>query len=181
MNVQEITLGGGCFWCIEAVFQNVKGVMAVESGYAGGHVINPTYEQICTKTTGHAEVAKISFDATIISLVEILEIFWIVHDPTTPNRQGNDVGPQYRSAIYYHNEEQKNIVEKSLQAIEEAGVWENPIVTEIAALHNYSKAEDYHQNYYRKVGNRNPYCTYVISPKVEKFKKLFRQYLVEAE
>jgi len=172
-NMQQATFGGGCFWCTEAVFQDLKGVQSVESAYSGGHVDNPSYEQICSKTTGHAEVIRINFDANVITYQELLEIFWVTHNPTTPNQQGNDKGPQYRSVIYYHDDEQKAIAEASMQAATEAGVWDAPIVTEIAPLINYFPAEDYHQNYYKKVGARNPYCTFVISPKVAKFKKLF--------
>jgi len=176
-NIQIATLGGGCFWCVEAVYQDLKGVLKVESGYSGGHVENPTYEQICGKQTGHAEVIQITFDAAIISYQELLEIFWVTHNPTTPNQQGNDKGPQYRSVIYYHDKVQKELAEKSMDAASEAKIWDDPIVTEIAPLINYFAAEDYHQNYYKKVGTRNPYCTYVIAPKVEKFKKLFGEKL----
>lgn len=175
--MQQATFGTGCFWCTEAIFQDLKGVHHVESGYSGGHVENPTYEQICAKQTGHAEVVRIDFDETIISYADLLEIFWRTHDPTTPNRQGNDVGPQYRSAIFYHDEQQEQIALASKQAVEEIQLWPNPIVTEISSLINYYPAEDYHQNYYKRVGARNPYCTFVVSPKVEKFKKLFAEKL----
>ena len=171
--IQQATFGTGCFWCTEAIFQELKGVQSVESGYAGGHVEHPTYEQVCAKTTGHAEVVRIVFDADVISYQQLLEVFWVSHDPTTLNRQGNDVGPQYRSAIFYHDAEQQAIALASQKAVEEAGVWDDPIVTEITALNNYFPAEEYHQNYFKRVGARNPYCVYVVSPKVQKFKKLF--------
>lgn len=176
--LETATLGGGCFWCVEAVYQDVKGVERVVSGYAGGHVENPTYQQVCTGRTGHAEVAQITFDPDVISYEEILYIFWRVHDPTTLNRQGNDVGPQYRSAIFYHNEEQKAIAECSLAETEAAKVWPNPIVTEIAPLDTFYEAEDYHQNYYRN-NPYQPYCMYVIDPKVRKFRKSFQERLKE--
>ncbi len=176
--LETATLGGGCFWCVEAVYQDVKGVERVVSGYAGGHVENPTYQQVCTGRTGHAEVAQITFDPDVISYEEILYIFWRVHDPTTLNRQGNDVGPQYRSAIFYHDEEQKAIAERSLAEAEAAKVWPNPIVTEIAPLDTFYEAEDYHQNYYRN-NPYQPYCMYVIDPKVRKFRKSFQERLKE--
>lgn len=176
--LETATLGGGCFWCVEAVYQDVKGVERVVSGYAGGHVENPTYQQVCTGRTGHAEVAQITFDPDVISYEEILYIFWRVHDPTTLNRQGNDVGPQYRSAIFYHNEKQKETAERSLAEAEAAKVWPNPIVTEIAPLDTFYEAEDYHQNYYRN-NPYQPYCLYVIDPKVRKFRKSFQERLKE--
>jgi peptide-methionine (S)-S-oxide reductase len=166
------TFGAGCFWCVEAIYQRVSGVMDIESGYAGGHVINPTYKQVTTGRTGHAEVVRITFRPDIISFEELLEVFWHTHDPTTLNRQGADVGTQYRSAIFYHNEEQKQIAEASLKKTDESNLWDDPIVTEITELSNYSTAEDYHQNYF----NNNPnagYCSIVIAPKVQKFKKKF--------
>jgi len=171
------TLGTGCFWCTEAIFQDLEGVKSAESGYAGGHVENPTYEEVCAKTTGHAEVIKITFDPSVISFEELLEVFWRTHNPTTLNQQGNDVGPQYRSAIFYHNEEQKAIAEKSLKEADAINIWPDPIVTEITAFTNYYKAEDYHQEYYDRVGTRNPYCVYVVKPKVDKFKKQFKDKL----
>jgi peptide-methionine (S)-S-oxide reductase len=170
--LEKATLGAGCFWCIEAIYQDVKGVHKVESGYAGGHVADPTYRQVCTGTTGHAEVAQITFDPDVISFEDILTIFWRTHDPTTLNRQGADVGPQYRSAIFYHNEEQKRIAEKSLAETDTSGLWPNPIVTEIAPLDTFYVAEDYHQNYYNDNANQ-PYCRVVIDPKVRKFRKEF--------
>lgn len=167
------TLGGGCFWCLEAVYLDVRGVYRVVSGYAGGHVPNPTYEQVCTATTGHVEVVQVHFDPKVISYEELLEIFWRIHDPTTPNRQGNDVGPQYRSAIFYHDDAQRATAEKSREQIAAAGLWTNPIVTEITPLDVFYEAETYHQDYF----NRNPfqpYCQYVIDPKVRKFRKQFQ-------
>jgi peptide-methionine (S)-S-oxide reductase len=175
---EEATLGAGCFWCVEAIFQRVKGVLHVESGYSGGTVTNPTYEQITTGRTGHAEVIRLAFDPTIISYETILEVFWHTHDPTTLNRQGADVGPQYRSVIFYHDETQKNIAEASKSHTQESGLWDNPIVTEISPLINYYKAENYHQNYF----NNNPnggYCSIVIAPKIAKFKKDFPHLLID--
>jgi len=169
-NTAQAILGGGCFWCTEAIFQDLKGVQGVESGYSGGHVDNPTYEQICGKETGHAEVIKITYDPTIISYEDLLEVFWSTHDPTTPNQQGNDKGPQYRSAIFYETEDQKAIAEKSLADTDASDLWPNPIVTEVSPLINYFPAEQGHQNYFKRIGNQNPYCTYVINPKVAKFK-----------
>jgi peptide-methionine (S)-S-oxide reductase len=171
--LETATLGTGCFWCTEAIFSQLKGVHSVVSGYSGGHVENPTYEEVCAKTSGHAEVVRIEYDPEVISYEELLEVFWRVHDPTTPNRQGNDVGPQYRSAIFYHNDQQKEIAERSFLDTDESDLWPDPIVTEISPLENYYPAEDYHQKYYERIGTRNPYCTYVISPKVNKFKKEF--------
>ena len=175
-NLEKATLGAGCFWCIEAIYQDVKGVHKVESGYAGGHVANPTYRQVCTGTTGHAEVAQITFDPDVISFEDILTIFWRTHDPTTLNRQGADVGTQYRSAIFYHNEEQKRIAEKSLAETDASGLWPNSIVTEIDPLATFYVAEDYHQNYYNDNANQ-PYCRVVIDPKVRKFRKEFKDRL----
>ncbi|MGA1198940.1 MAG: peptide-methionine (S)-S-oxide reductase MsrA [Candidatus Latescibacterota bacterium] len=175
-NVEVATLGAGCFWCVEAVFQDVKGVHKVESGYTGGHVENPTYKQICTGTTGHAEVAQITFDPTVISFEDILMIFWHTHDPTTLNRQGNDAGTQYRSAIFYHNEKQKEIAEKSKAETEASDLWPNPIVTEITLLDVYYPAEDYHQNYFNN-NPYQPYCMMVVNPKVQKFRKSFGEWL----
>lgn len=168
------TFGAGCFWCVEAVFQQVEGVLKVTSGYCGGHVINPTYEQIGSKTTGHAEVAQLVFDPSKISFDELLEIFWQTHDPTTLNRQGNDAGPQYRSAVFYHSAEQKAKAEQYKAALDKSGAFNNPIVTTIEAYKNYSEAENYHQNYYNLNKNSNPYCYYVIKPKLDKFEKVFK-------
>jgi peptide-methionine (S)-S-oxide reductase len=176
-NFELATLGTGCFWCTEAVFDTLKGVESVFPGYSGGHVVNPTYEQICEKTTGHAEVVQIKFDPTVISFEELLEVFWRTHNPTTPNQQGNDVGPQYRSAIFYHDENQKAIAEKSLQEADASDLWPDPIVTEMNPLEKFYQAEDYHKDYMARVGDRNPYCTFVVKPKVEKFKKEFKDKL----
>ena len=172
-NIAEATLGGGCFWCTEAVFQDLNGILSVESGYAGGHIENPTYEQICSKTTGHAEVIRITYDNTIISFEELLEVFWATHNPTTPNQQGNDKGPQYRSVIYYADENEKLVAEKSLADTDATDLWPDPIITEISPLINYYAAEQGHQNYFKRIGNQNPYCTYVINPKVAKLKAKF--------
>lgn len=171
------TLGGGCFWCIEAVYQELNGVLKVESGYSGGHVSNPSYREVCTGTTGHAEVAQITFDPAVVSFQEILEVFFTVHDPTTLNRQGNDVGTQYRSAIFYHSPEQKAIAEAAKKAASE--LWDDPIVTEITPFDKFYKAEDYHQNYY-KDNRYQPYCVYVVGPKVEKFRKKFHEKLKQS-
>ena len=164
------TLGGGCFWCVEAVFQRIKGVLSVEPGYAGGDIKNPTYKQICTGNTGHAEVAKIEFDPEKITYSQILNVFWQSHDPTTLNRQGNDVGTQYRSVIFFHDESQREIAEKSKIDANKSGYWDNKIVTEITLLNNYYDAEDYHDNYYNNNPNQ-PYCLFVIKPKLDKLEK----------
>lgn len=170
--VEEATLGAGCFWCVEAIFQRVVGVLSVESGYSGGSVKNPTYRDVTSGNTGHAEVIRIGFDPDIVSYETILEVFWHTHDPTTLNRQGADVGTQYRSVIFYHDEKQREIAEYSKELTGKSKLWNDPIVTEISPLINYYRAEDYHQNYY----NNNPnagYCSIVIAPKVAKFKKDF--------
>ena len=164
------TLGGGCFWCLEAVFQDLRGVERVESGYAGGRVPNPSYEQVCTGTTGHAEVVQVAFDPEVLSFRDLLQIFFEIHDPTTLNRQGADVGTQYRSAIFYHSPEQKAAAEKVIAELNAAGVWPAPIVTEVVPLTAFYPAEKYHQEYYRRNPNQ-PYCRAVISPKVDKFRK----------
>lgn len=175
-NYSIATLGAGCFWCVEAVFQRIEGVVFVESGYTNGHVKNPTYEQVCSGTTGHAEVARIYFDDSKVSFREILEIFFKTHDPTTLNKQGNDIGTQYRSGIYYHNEEQKKVAEEMRKIIDESGIYSNKVVTEIVKIDNFSVAEDYHQNYYNDNKNQ-PYCSFVISPKIDKLEKLFKEKL----
>jgi peptide-methionine (S)-S-oxide reductase len=167
-----VTLGGGCFWCLEAVYRELTGVEKVESGYSGGTVPNPTYEQVCTGTTGHAEVVQVTFDPAIISFREILEVFFSIHDPTTLNRQGNDVGTQYRSAIFYHSEEQKSIAEAMIRELDEAGHWGTPIVTEVTPFTTFYRAEDYHQEYYQN-NSRQPYCQVVIAPKLAKFRKQY--------
>lgn len=174
-NTEYALLGGGCFWCVEAVYQRLKGVIHVESGYAGGHVKNPPYREICTKTTGHAEVILIKFDPQITSYKEILEVFFRTHNPTTLNQQGNDIGPQYRSAIFYYNERQQQIAE-SIKKDYAPKFWDDPIVTEITAFTNYYPAEDYHQNYFNN--NRlQGYCVFVVQPKVNKFVKEFKEML----
>jgi peptide-methionine (S)-S-oxide reductase len=173
-NAKEVaTLGGGCFWCLEAVYDDLIGVESVVSGYAGGHVANPTYEQVCAKNTGHAEVVQVAFDPNVITFREILEVFFTIHDPTTLNRQGNDVGPQYRSVIYYHDETQKEIVEAVIAEFNTAQIWPDPIVTEVEPLDVFYVAEDYHQNYFQK-NPYQPYCQVVVAPKVAKFRKRFR-------
>ncbi len=170
------TLGAGCFWCVEAVFQDLRGVEKVVSGYAGGKVQNPTYEQVCSGTTGHAEAVQISFDPQVISFAELLEIFWRTHDPTTLNRQGADVGTQYRSAIFYHSEAQKIIAEQSKRDANASGLWPDPIVTEIAPFTSFYPAEGYHQNFFLENPNQ-PYCRMVIDPKIRKFRKEFQERL----
>ncbi|MGY5858017.1 MAG: peptide-methionine (S)-S-oxide reductase MsrA [Candidatus Thorarchaeota archaeon] len=168
-----ITLGTGCFWCTEAVFQQLKGVKSVVSGFSGGHVENPSYEQVISGGTGHAEVCQIEFDPEQISFEDLLEVFFETHDPTTLNRQGNDVGPQYRSAIFYHTEQQRETAERVKSKADNSGKWKNPIVTEITAYDKFYPAEDYHQNYFRNNPNQG-YCRYVIAPKVQKFEKVFK-------
>jgi peptide-methionine (S)-S-oxide reductase len=172
------TFGAGCFWCVEAVFQDLKGVYKVESGYTGGSVKNPSYKEVCNGTTGHAEVIQIRYNPNEISFEELLEVFWEVHDPTTLNRQGNDVGTQYRSAIYYHNDEQKNTSESYKKRLNDEQVFPNPIVTEISPADTFYVAENYHQDYFNQNGEQ-PYCAFVIKPKVEKFKKVFKEKLKE--
>ena len=170
--IAHATLGGGCFWCLEAVFQELEGVQEVRSGYAGGHVANPTYEQVRAEETGHAEVVQLAFDSEQVTFREILEVFFAIHDPTTPDRQGNDVGPQYRSVIFYHDEEQREIAERLVDELQAEGAFSDPIVTQIAPLTKFYVAEAYHQNYFRQHGNQ-PYCTFVVSPKLTKFRKRF--------
>lgn len=165
-------LGAGCFWCVEAVFEELNGVISVESGYMGGHIDNPTYREVCTGTTGHAEVAKVTFDPSVVSFKEVLEVFWQTHDPTTLNRQGADVGTQYRSAVFYLSEDQKSTAEFYKQKLNESGAFNGPIVTEITKASTYYPAEDYHQNYYALNSNQG-YCQFVIRPKLEKFRKVF--------
>jgi peptide-methionine (S)-S-oxide reductase len=166
------TLGGGCFWCLEAVFELLKGVETVVSGYAGGYVPNPTYRAVCNGTTGHAEVVQIGFDPAVISFEDLLDVFFTVHDPTTLNRQGNDVGTQYRSAIYTHSEAQQQAAEQKIAEIEAANLWPNPVVTEVEPLDHFYVAEDYHQEYYRNNANQS-YCQFVVRPKVAKARKYF--------
>jgi peptide-methionine (S)-S-oxide reductase len=173
---ETATFGTGCFWCTEAIFQQLKGVLKVTSGYSGGHVANPTYEQVCEKNTGHAEVVQVVYDPTIISYDELLEVFWQTHDPTTLNRQGNDEGPQYRSVIFYHTVAQKEKAEHYKAELDKSGAYNNSIVTAIEPYKNFYSAENYHQNYYNSNGNQ-PYCRLVIRPKVEKFEKVFKSKL----
>jgi peptide-methionine (S)-S-oxide reductase len=172
-NYDTATLANGCFWCTEAIFQQLKGVQKVTSGYSGGQIVNPTYKEVCTGTTGHAECIQIVFDPSQISFDELLEVFWQTHDPTTLNRQGNDEGPQYRSAVFYHNEEQKKKAEHYKTELGKSGAFNNPIVTEISPYINFYKAENYHQDYYNNNGSQ-PYCYFVIKPKLEKFQKVFK-------
>ena len=172
VNLEQAIFGAGCFWCVEAVFQRVPGVTKVESGYSGGSIKNPTYREICSGLTGHAEVCKISFDPNKVSYETLLSVFWQTHDPTTLNRQGADVGTQYRSAVFYTSEAQKLAAEKFKQELDKSGAFANPIVTEITALTNYYPAEDYHQNYYNQNSGQS-YCQFVIAPKLEKFEKVF--------
>ena len=174
--LETATFGSGCFWCTEAIFLNVNGVEQVVSGYSGGKVKNPTYKEVCSGLTGHAEVVQLLYDPKKISYDELLEIFWKTHDPTTLNRQGADEGTQYRSVIYYHNDEQKKLAESYKKKLDEAGAFNGPIVTEISPSSTFYKAEDYHQNYYN-LNNNAPYCSFVIQPKLEKFKKVFKQKL----
>ena len=166
-STQIATLANGCFWCSEAIFKRLKGVKSVLPGYSGGIVKNPSYQQVCTGRTGHAESIQIEFDPKVIPYEKILDIFWYTHDPTTLNRQGNDIGTQYRSAIFYHDQKQKEIAEKSKSDLERAGVYKNPIVTEITPFNDFYVAEDYHKNYYERHQNA-PYCNFVIDPKVHK-------------
>ena len=173
MNTQIATLAGGCFWCIEAVFDDLRGVESVESGYMGGKSMNPTYAQICDGNTGHAEVIQIKFDADVVSFRELLEVFFTIHDPTQLNRQGNDVGTQYRSAIFTHSPEQKQVAEQVIAEMTDRKVWGQPIVTETAPASTFWIAEDYHQEYFARTGNSNPYCSVVVAPKVAKFRKQF--------
>ena len=175
-SMDTATFGAGCFWCVEAQFQILDGVNSVSSGFTGGTVKNPAYREVCNGTTGHAEVCQIAYDPTKISYDELLAAFWQSHDPTQLNRQGNDIGTQYRSVIYYHNEEQKRLAEKYKKELNTSGAFEKPIVTEISAIGPFYKAEDYHQNYFNQNGSES-YCQFVIQPKVEKFKKVFKNKL----
>jgi peptide-methionine (S)-S-oxide reductase len=169
-SLDTATLGGGCFWCTEAVFQQIRGVQKVESGYAGGKTANPTYKEICTGTTGHAEVVRVSFDSAVISYRELLEIFFTIHDPTTLNRQGNDTGTQYRSVIFYHSDAQETVAKEVIAQMSD--VWDDPIVTELSPAPTFYIAEDYHQNYFRQNPDQG-YCAVVVAPKVAKARKLF--------
>lgn len=173
------TLGGGCFWCLEAVYQEFRGVEKVVSGYSGGHVENPSYKQVTTGRTGHAEVVQLTFDPLIVSFREILDVFFTIHDPTQLNRQGNDIGPQYRSAIFYHDQQQKNTAQQVIQELEDQDLWGKPIVTEVTPFETFYRAEDYHQNYY-KDNPYQPYCQMVVKPKVAKFRKKYMEKLKTA-
>jgi peptide-methionine (S)-S-oxide reductase len=173
MNTHTATFGNGCFWCTEAIFQQLEGVLKVTSGYSGGHVANPSYEQVCQKNTGHAEVIQIDYDPGKISYDELLEVFWQTHDPTTLNKQGNDEGPQYRSVIFYRNNEEKEKAERYKKELDKSGAFDKPIVTAIEPYKNFYPAENYHQNYYINNGSQ-PYCYFVIRPKLEKFEKVFK-------
>jgi peptide-methionine (S)-S-oxide reductase len=180
-NIDTATFGTGCFWCTEALFEQLDGVVKVTSGYSGGQVPNPTYKQVCTGETGHAECVQIQYEPNKISFDELLEVFWQVHDPTTLNRQGADVGTQYRSVIFYHNNEQKQKAEHYKAELDKSEAFKNPIVTEIAPATTFYAAEDYHQEYYENNKNSNPYCAIVIRPKMEKFQKVFGKKLKGAE
>ena len=169
---QNAILGGGCFWCLEAVFEGLRGVISVESGYMGGAEVNPTYEEVCRGRTGHAEVVRITFDPAVVTFKEILEVFFVIHDPTTRNRQGNDVGTQYRSVVFYRTPEQKSVAEQVIAELGSARVWRDPVVTEIAPAGPFYVAEDYHQQYFARNSNQ-PYCQFVVAPKVAKFRKHF--------
>ena len=174
--LKKATLGGGCFWCTEAVYKELKGVVEIKPGFSGGKIKNPAYREVTSGRTGHAEVIQLSFDADIVSFAEILEVFFMTHDPTTLNRQGNDVGTQYRSAIFYHNDKQKETAEKVIKLFEEEKVYGNPIVTEIIPFDKFYAAEDYHFDYYEQNKNQ-PYCQYIIVPKLVKFRKIFKEKL----
>src|SRR3954452_9897564 len=171
-NLETATLAAGCFWCVEAVFDDLKGVEDVVSGYSGGHTENPTYQQVCSESTGHAEVVQIRFDPAVISFKEILQIFFTVHDPTTLNRQGNDIGTSYRSAIFYHSDEQRRVAEEVIAEFTAEGIYDNPIVTEVQAFDKFWPAENYHQEYFANNPNQ-PYCSAVVAPKVAKFRQKF--------
>jgi peptide-methionine (S)-S-oxide reductase len=175
---ETATFGAGCFWCVEAIYSRVHGVTDVQSGYGGGTIKNPSYKEVCTGKTGHAEVCQITFDPKIISYGELLKIFWSIHDPTTLNRQGNDIGTQYRSVIFFHNDIQKQIAIETKDRLEKEGIWKNPIVTVIEPFTNFYIAESYHDDYYKNNPNQ-PYCNFVITPKVDKFEKLFKDYIKE--
>ncbi len=173
-NYETITLAGGCFWCLEAVYDEVKGVLSVDSGYSNGHLANPTYRQVCSGDSGHAEVVQIKFDPAVIGVRDILNVFFGIHDPTTLNRQGADVGPQYRSGIYYHTPEQKEIAESLIDELNAQKIWDNPIVTEVEPVKDFYIAEDYHQEYFAK-NPYQPYCMAVVAPKVSKFRKHYQE------
>ncbi len=173
MAMETATLAGGCFWCLEAVFDQLRGVENVESGYMGGDKDNPTYEQVCSGRTGHAEVVRVRFDPEAVTYRDILRVFFAIHDPTTKDRQGNDAGTQYRSAIFFHGPEQESAARETIAKLTAEGLWDRPIVTEVTAAGTFWPAEDEHQEYFARVGHRNPYCTMVVEPKVYKFRKQF--------
>ncbi len=171
-NLETATLAAGCFWCVEAIFDDLKGVEDVVSGYSGGHTENPTYKEVCSETTGHAEVVQIRFDPSVLSYKELLQVFFTVHDPTTLNRQGGDIGTSYRSAVFYHSDEQKRVAEETIAEFNAEGIYDNPIVTEVTAFDKFWPAEDYHQEYFANNPNQ-PYCNAVVAPKVAKFRQKF--------
>ena len=173
MTTETATLAGGCFWCLEAVFDQLRGVQSVESGYMGGHSPNPGYEAVCSGSTGHAEVVRVTFDPAVVSYRDLLAVFFAIHDPTTPDRQGNDRGTQYRSAIFFHSPEQEKAARDTIARLAAEKLWADPIVTEVAPASAFWQAEDYHQEYFARVGSQNPYCTFVVEPKVAKFRKHF--------
>ena len=173
MATEVATLAGGCFWCLEAVFDQFQGVESVESGYMGGDSPNPSYEDICTGDTGHAEVVRVTFDPAVVGFRDLLAVFFTIHDPTTPDRQGNDVGTQYRSAIFFHSPEQQRAAREVIARLSAEKLWANPIVTEVVPASTFWQAEDYHQEYFARVGSQNPYCSFVVEPKVAKFRKAF--------
>ena len=179
MAMEKATLGGGCFWCLEAVYEELKGVESVVSGYSGGHLPNPTYEQVCGKRTGHAEAVQVSYDPAVITFDDLLDVFFTIHNPTTPNQQGSDVGPQYRSIILTHSDEQKAAAGAKIEEVNAAGLWNDPIVTEVEPLETFYPAEDYHQGYFRQNPYRG-YCMMVIAPKVAKFRKHYFDRLKKA-
>jgi len=176
VDFEEATFGAGCFWCAEAIFERLKGVDEVVSGYSGGHVENPTYKDVCAGTTGHAEVVQVTYDPAVISFEELLEVFWKTHDPTTPNRQGPDIGPQYRSAVFFHDQRQRHLAEDYKRRLEDSNAFDAPIVTEISPLEKFYPADEYHQGYYGQ-NQRQPYCSRIIRPKLEKFETVFRNKL----
>lgn len=166
------TLGGGCFWCLEAVYEGIRGVLSVSPGYMGGQTENPAYKDVCTGTTGHVEVVQVTFDPDTVSYFDLLQVFFAIHDPTTQDQQGNDIGPQYRSVVFYHSDEQRASAEEMLRALNAAAVWSGPVVTEVRPATTFYRAEDYHQEYFRN-NPQQPYCSYVVAPKVRKFREKF--------
>jgi peptide-methionine (S)-S-oxide reductase len=174
--VEKATFGAGCFWCVEAIYSLMNGVIKVEPGYCGGNTENPTYKDVCTGTTGYAEVCQITYDPSIVSFLDLLEVLWKSHDPTTPNRQGNDIGTQYRSVVFYHNPQQKKESEEMKARLDAEKIWDKPVVTQIVPFKKFYVAENYHHDYYEN-NPQNPYCTFVITPKVKKFEETFKEYL----